>query len=224
MRTIEELTVRNFKSIRDQTLRLGRLNAFIGGNGSGKSNLVGVFHFLNQIVRQQLQTYAGMAGGADNLLFFGRKRSPTLEIAVNFVSGTNANGYRFELIPTEEDRFVFADETISYHDRSQYPRPYRIGLVSAGHPESKLPDSKERVAGYVRSDLGSYRIYHFHDTSSGAKVKQTGDLDDNRTLREDASNRVEGESVFRHLGKEDLSAWLDGYALGDLWERNVVGA
>jgi predicted ATPase len=362
MRILEELTVRNFRSIRQQTLKLGRLNVFIGGNGSGKSNLVGVFHFLNQVVQEQLQTYTGMAGGADNILHFSRKRSPSLGIAVSFAEGSYANGYRFELAPTEEDRFIFKDERISFHDRSRgFPRPMDI-FLGQGHAESKLPASKERVAGYVRSDLGSYHIYHFHDTSAGAKVKQTGDLEDNRYLREDASNlaaflyqlqekhpetfsniegtvrqvapffdsfhlepsrlnpdkirlewkekgsdryfnahalsdgtlrficlttlllqpvvppvilldepelglhpaaielladlfgsaaertqvlaatqsvtlvnqltpevvwavdRLEGESVFRHLAKEDLSMWLDGYALGDLWEKNVVGA
>jgi len=36
MRTLEKLTIKNFKSIREQTLELGRLNVFIGGNGAGK--------------------------------------------------------------------------------------------------------------------------------------------------------------------------------------------
>ena len=36
MRTLEKLTIKNFKSIREQTLALGRLNVFIGGNGVGK--------------------------------------------------------------------------------------------------------------------------------------------------------------------------------------------
>ncbi len=187
MRTLEQLTVGNFKSIRNQTLRLGRLNVFIGGNGSGKSNLVGVFHFLNQVVSGELQTYAGVAGGAESLLHFGRKRSPVLSVALEFEEGTDANGYNFELLPTEEDRFVFAEETMWYHDRSKYKRPYEIGL-GQGHAESKLSRSEERVAGYVRSDLDSYRIYHFHDTSAGAKVKQTCELEDNRRLQTDACN------------------------------------
>jgi predicted ATPase len=37
-------------------------------------------------------------------------------------------------------------------------------------------------------------------------------------------DRAEGASEFRHLEKEDMSAWLDSYALGDLWEKNVLGA
>ena len=38
MRMLENLIIKNFKSIRDQTLALGSLNIFIGGNGAGKSN------------------------------------------------------------------------------------------------------------------------------------------------------------------------------------------
>ena len=39
-----------------------------------------------------------------------------------------------------------------------------------------------------------------------------------------------GESTFQHLAKRDLSVWLqqyggyDGYGLGELWEKNVLGA
>lgn len=34
MRTLEKLTIKNFKSIREQTLAQRPLNVFIGGNGS----------------------------------------------------------------------------------------------------------------------------------------------------------------------------------------------
>jgi predicted ATPase len=32
------------------------------------------------------------------------------------------------------------------------------------------------------------------------------------------------ESVFRHLSEEQMTGWLDDYALGELWEKNVLGA
>ena len=67
MRTLQRLKVTNFKSIREQELRLRPLNIFIGGNGSGKSNLVGVFRFLKEIVGQNLSGYTQMKGGADSL-------------------------------------------------------------------------------------------------------------------------------------------------------------
>ncbi|MGH7848328.1 MAG: AAA family ATPase [Candidatus Binatia bacterium] len=187
MRTLEELKVKNFKSIRDQTLRLGRLNVFIGGNGSGKSNLIGVFHFLNRVVAGDLQNYTGEAGGAGSVLHFGRKQSPSLAIELEFGEGTNANGYRFELRPTGEDRFIFSYEMVWYHDRRRFPSPYPIHL-GAGHVEARVQHSDERIAGYVRQDLDSYRVYHFHHTSGSATVKQTCDVDDNRRLHTDAGN------------------------------------
>lgn len=186
MRTLEELKVKNFKSIRDQTLRLGPLNVFIGGNGSGKSNLVGVFHFLNRVVSGDLQNYTGETGGADSILHFGRKQSPSLSIELEFVQGNNANGYSLELRPTAEDRFIFSSETFWFHDR-KYPNP-STNFLGSGHRETLIPQSDEYFARYVRGDLDSYRIYHFHDTSSSARVKQTGNVDDNRRLQTDAGN------------------------------------
>jgi predicted ATPase len=37
-------------------------------------------------------------------------------------------------------------------------------------------------------------------------------------------DRKDNQSVFRHLAGEDMTAWLDDYALGELWEKNVLGA
>lgn len=37
---LEELKIKRFKSVRDQRLNLGKVNIFIGGNGTGKSNLL----------------------------------------------------------------------------------------------------------------------------------------------------------------------------------------
>ncbi|MDR0902014.1 MAG: AAA family ATPase, partial [Opitutaceae bacterium] len=37
-------------------------------------------------------------------------------------------------------------------------------------------------------------------------------------------DREDNQSMFRHLAKQDLGAWLDGYSLGELWQKNVLGA
>jgi len=37
-------------------------------------------------------------------------------------------------------------------------------------------------------------------------------------------DREDGQSVFRHLAKEDMTDWLDGFSLGELWEKNIFGA
>ncbi|MBI3492247.1 MAG: AAA family ATPase [Acidobacteria bacterium] len=187
MRTLDVLTIKNFKSIRDQQLSLGRLNVFIGGNGSGKSNLISVFHFLSRIATRQLQTFTGIAGGADRILHFGRRVSRSLAIKLMFAEGAHANGYAIELVPTDEDRFIFEQETVEYQDKRRYDRPYR-DLIGSGHAEAKLSTSENKIAKYVRVDLQTYRIYHFHDTSAEARVKQTASVDDNKILHPDAAN------------------------------------
>ena len=35
--------------------------------------------------------------------------------------------------------------------------------------------------------------------------------------------RGEGETVFRRFTSEEIADWLDDYALGDLWEKNLLG-
>lgn len=37
---LSELTISRFKTVREETLEFGRVNLFIGGNGTGKSNLL----------------------------------------------------------------------------------------------------------------------------------------------------------------------------------------
>jgi len=35
--------------------------------------------------------------------------------------------------------------------------------------------------------------------------------------------RTNRQSVFQHLESADMSAWLENYSLGELWEKNVLG-
>jgi predicted ATPase len=187
MAKLHKIHIQGFKSIRDQQLEFGLLNVFIGGNGAGKSNLVGVFDFLHRVAKQQLQNYTGEAGGANAILHFGRKKTKRQRLQVEFQVGTDANLYEFELVPTEKDSFIFEKEVTYYWDKSKFKNPY-IDEIWTGHSEARVMESKNRVARYVREHLDSYRIYHFHDTSASAPVKQTCDVADNRFLRSDAAN------------------------------------
>lgn len=187
MSRLHKLHIHGFKSIRDQELEFEPLNVFIGGNGAGKSNLVGVFRFLHKVAKQELQTYTGEAGGANAILHFGRKKTEKLRLRAEFRDGTDANIYDFSLVPTDDDRFVFDMESTYYWNTLQYNTPYNDENWTA-HVEARLIESKRRVARYVRNHLNSYRIYHFHDTSPSSPMKQTSDVADNRFFRADAGN------------------------------------
>jgi len=62
--------------------------------------------------------------------------------------------------------------------------------LGGGHKESALQEraTDDPIARHVLEDLRSWRVYHFHDTRHHARVKGKGALDDNATLRSDASN------------------------------------
>ena len=366
MRTLERLTIQNFKSIREQELRLGRLNVFIGGNGAGKSNLIQAFRFLREIATQNLAAYS-LERGASNLLHFGRKTSQFMEFYFKFREENNGHAYKVRLKSTDDDSLIVIGEVVDLFEPGILPRAYDL-VTGSGNREAVLAISNNRIAIAVNQSLAAYRLYHFHDTSDSSLMKAYGSLDDNRYLRADASNlaaflyllqrryadhfrniedairqiapffdkfnlapsrlnperirlewqekgndtyfnattlsdgtlrfmclatllmqpdlppiilldepelglhpaavtlladllisaatksqvlvatqsvtlvnqfepehiwtvdRADGQSVFRHLGNEDLKAWLgeyegyDGYGLGELWEKNILGA
>jgi len=182
MRKLDTLKINNFKSIREQTLKLGSLNVFIGGNGSGKSNFIEVFRLLREIVNQNLAGYTALKGGADTLLYFGRKQSPEMEIYLEFGKGETSNAYKVKIRGTDEDSLIIWDERAYYHEKKKYPKPYDI-QVSSFSKESKLKQINHICARQVIEDLNSYRVYHFHDTSDTAAAKRTCDVADNRFLK-----------------------------------------
>lgn len=183
MRTLETLTIRNFKSIRDQTLKLGALNVFIGGNGSGKSNLIEVFRFLRAIIDEKLAEYTAIKGGADSLLYFGRRQSPGMTIGVVFADGETSDSYRVDLLGTSDEKLFIGTETASGNDQEssfKWKQP-----IEAASWESRL---KSLADERIKRDMESYRVYHFHDTSDVAAMKGSSDIDDNRFLRPQAEN------------------------------------
>ncbi len=189
MVTLEHISIRGYKSIRQADVPLRPLNVLIGSNGAGKSNFISAFRLLNRVAEKGLQLAVGKSGGADSILYHGRKKTHELVFELRW---SNSNGYACSLVPATDGSLVFADEACSYRPK-QFGRaqPYTVDL-GGGHRETKVPEEANRnpgkVADYVLARLRSWRIYHFHDTSVSAGVKQLGDLNDNRALRDDASN------------------------------------
>lgn len=183
--TLEKLSITGYKSIEHAEVDLRALNVLIGANGAGKSNFVGVFELLRELAEGRLQVYVARRGGADALLRFGRAHTPALVIDFDF----EPNGYRVELAPSDDGGFFFAEETCRFRGQG-YPQPFEKPLGAGGHSESMLARTAERepIAAYVLRTISSWRVYHFHDTSSSARVKQIGDIGDNEALRPDASN------------------------------------
>jgi len=183
MSAVRSLTISGYKSIRKlENFPLTNLNVLIGANGAGKSNFIGIFKLLNEMYEQQLQVYVQTQGGPDALLHFGRNTTDKLHAEFYFSS----NGYKFDLIPTNDNRLIFKHE-ISWYGGERYPGSYPA-TIGTGHNESKLKDAKDRYSPYVRGSVSNWRVYHFHDTGENAKVKQKHSANNNLKLNIDAAN------------------------------------
>ncbi|MYA91559.1 MAG: AAA family ATPase, partial [Synechococcus sp. SB0663_bin_10] len=60
---IERFSVQTFKSLEDVTVALGRVNVFIGANGSGKSNLLEALGILSAAANGKVDEQALLARG-----------------------------------------------------------------------------------------------------------------------------------------------------------------
>lgn len=193
---LDSLEVEGYKSIRSAKIDLGAINVLIGANGSGKSNLVGVFSLLADLADNRLQLHIARQGGANAILHFGLKRTSELRLALRF----GLDGYEADLIPVAGDTILFRYETVlvwppasSSSDPTQASQPRRLGL-GTGHKETELPwhpmsmpdtfkDSKRAFEA-----MTSCRPFHFHDTGRSAPAKQKHKIDDNRALRPEGDN------------------------------------
>lgn len=176
---LSRLALHGYKSIAECDIQLGRLNVLIGANGAGKSNFIGFFRLIQRILDERLQLTVGEMGGPDALLHFGRKTTEELRAELYFGN----NGYRFTLRPTQDNRMVFAHEALWWNQHGDW-RP-RVGHFETYAHEQK---SRTRIYGFVVPAMRSWRLYHFHDTSASALVKQVHGINDNDYLREDARN------------------------------------
>ncbi|MBE0469117.1 MAG: AAA family ATPase [Methyloprofundus sp.] len=178
---LKEITVKGYKSIKSlEKFSLNNMNVLIGANGVGKSNLIGLFKMLGALAEGDLQLHIKGSGGPDAILHGGRKRTKTMEAEFYF----GDNGYRIALSATQDNRMMFLKEETWFNGN------YGIHIESLGnaHEEAKLRIKPTTASEYVLPAIKSWRLYHFHDTSAEAKVKQLHPNNQNIKLNSDAGN------------------------------------
>ncbi len=88
---ITELSIKNFKSIKEKTIKLSRLNVLTGLNGMGKSSFIQIILSLNASSRLSegelslVNQFVDIGKGRDALYQFASEE--TINIGVKFVNG-----------------------------------------------------------------------------------------------------------------------------------------
>jgi predicted ATPase len=175
---LSRIVLKGFKSIAQCDLELFKLNVLIGANGAGKSNFIAFFRMVQQLFNLNLQVFVSRQGSPDALLHFGRKTTEQLEFQLYFGN----NGYFATLEATKDNRLMFARESFWWNLGGERE-------IGKGHFETMaLSGTGTKIDNYVVPVIKQWRVYHFHDTSDSAYVKQPHGINDNAYLRPDARN------------------------------------
>lgn len=191
---IDRVNIKNFKSIRESgDIHLKPINILIGANGVGKSNFISFFKMLNSLSKKRLWQYVVANGGENGLLYFGVKKSKSIEGSIIFKpkeKNTN-NRYDFTLIPNFfGSGFCFEKDNAGYNTvhGKEYENWNFQDLGGKGKEESGISESEMHRAIYLRDFFYSFNVFHFHDTSSSSSLKQPSKTLDYKDLKPDGSN------------------------------------
>jgi predicted ATPase len=134
-----------------------------------------------------------------------------MEATLEFETEQGLNIYYQRLFHVAGDTLAFAEETLDFKQYNwQGAQQPRLSL-RAGHQETRIGEEADRgnqTAEVFRYLLNRCRVYHFHDTSPTARVRQYCYIGDDRWLMSDAGNlaallyrlRNENEgSVYRRI-------------------------
>jgi putative recF/recN/SMC N domain protein len=171
---LSRVIIDGYKSIQHTDVELRPINILIGSNGVGKTNFISFFKLINIIYEQHLHNYT-MQNSAERLFHYGLKRTSELKGYLAF--GDNAYEVRLQ---ARDNGSLFIAEERSYYQSSSF----NVSNID----ESQIKNSSTYRDRWLRDYLQSYKIFHFHDTSKGAPLRSSANINDNRYLKTDGSN------------------------------------
>lgn len=176
---MDYIDISGYKSIRNTRIDFAPINILIGANGSGKSNFISFFDFLNRLYNRKLNEYIALNGGDNKILHKGKKTTESISFRIEFDNGQN--GYS-AVLRSGTEGFVFTDERLIYNRDSGRD-------ISRSLPEAQIKVTDNYRAKYVIKYLNGFRKYHFHDTSSNSPFTQLSHIEnDSFYLYEDGMN------------------------------------
>ena len=171
---IKSISIEGYKSFSTiNDFKFNDLNIIIGANGCGKSNFIEIFRMLGALKNKSFTRFIMEHGGASDFLHNGPKETETIRIEFTF---TDDNVYRLSLLPTINDRFLISED-IKYSGTSSFSS---IGVLT---DESSLT-----IKDSFFNLISNSAVYHFHDTGNTSLMRRAELVDDNKKLRENASN------------------------------------
>lgn len=195
---MDYIEIKGYKSIKSARINFTPINIFIGANGSGKSNFISFFEFLNRLYNRNLNEYINLNGGADKVLHKGKKVTNQIFFRTEFDNGRN--GYSATL-ESGTDNFVFTSERLIFRADEGVD-------INNSAAEARIKVTDNYRAKYVIKYLEGFRKYHFHDTGSQSPFTQLSSVENDVYYLYEKGNNL---AAFLYHIQEDnkiIYSWI----------------
>lgn len=186
---LESIEIQGYKSIPFQfplKLEFRDVNILLGANGAGKSNIISFFKMLNYMMTGTLQRFVAESGSNDRFLYYGAKRTPSLNASLKFKSDTSNDIYSFSLTKAIPDRLIISSEEIECRDPLK--NTIIVKQLLSNFNETALIKSSEKSEKLIWTLLSSCKVYQFSDSSISSPMRQSSTVDSAHYLQAEANN------------------------------------
>ena len=200
---IDNICVKNFKSIKEINMDLSPLTLVVGANASGKSNLINVFRFISNIMTSGVDNAIALQGGISYLANASLPKGTPIEIEFSvdlsdegWVRTADEKNFGYE-VQKLHYRFVIQPNLKGngYHIESDNLKV--VFNCMQINPTAKKEDR------YI--DLNQKFSFCFSRKSRNSSIQSSFEFEDNK-LNESQQNSISNDTAayfFRRIANED---------------------
>lgn len=194
---LSRVKVRNYKSLANCNVELGRLTLLVGRNGCGKSNFLDAIRFVLDGLQTSLDHAVKSRGGIDEVRrkSTGHPHNFAISLKINLEEGFA--WYGFEIAARPRGGFVVKDERLKIFDTRSLQRDHfhvTEGKVVSSSLENMAPGVADRL--YLVTAAGRLELLEVYESLMGMgfynlnpeEMKDVQSPDAGELLRRDGSN------------------------------------
>ena len=194
---LQRVQIRNYKSIADCDVQLGRLTLLVGRNGAGKSNFLDALRFVSDSLETSLDHALKSRGGVAAVRRISTGHPRNVQIKLQFELQDQQGEYGFELRSESKGGFSVREERLQLKAFSgRWMHEYHVlkGRVTEATVDTLPPPVTDRLFLVVASGLPEYRPAYdalqamgFYNLNPAA-IREIQTPDAGELLRRDGSN------------------------------------
>jgi len=157
---LKTVSIRNYKSIAECDVELGRLTLLVGRNGSGKSNFLDALRFVTESLETSVDHALRDRGGIAAVRRISTGHPRNFSIALQLHLPDHAVDYAFEIGSQPKGGFVVRSEQLmvrAYSGELRHHYEIRDGSVTGSSADTLPPSSPDRLFLVVAAGLPQFR-------------------------------------------------------------------